>query len=99
MQNFCQSKFRLDPIHLENRFRTRLFKPSIMPMGNYTASSSDIVTMTKCCTKEKYLLNNHDLTLKDKMNFATTIKLCNPRMWKLLSKHMPGVHLLIYLFK
>lgn len=79
-----------DHVHLENKWRTRLAKPNLLIMGNYVASTNDLVTLVQSCTKEKHRLCANDLTLKDKMNFATTMKICHPRIWSLLEKHVPG---------
>ena len=80
-----------DPVHLENRKKNRLMKDSTTyPMGNYYASSTDLETLLKYCSKVSHQLNYSDLSLKDKMNFDTTIKLTHPRVQKLLSKFVFG---------
>lgn len=43
-----------DEVHMTNRGRTCLMKPmSFLPMGNFVASSNDLITLVKCCTKDK----------------------------------------------
>lgn len=79
-----------DTVHITNRARTRLFKSTILPMENYTASSSDLLTLVNFCTKDKHMLCTNDSNLSDKMKFGTSMKVCHPRIWKLLDKHVPG---------
>lgn len=80
-----------DTVHLGNKLKNRLFKLSlILPMGQYSATSGDIVKLAAITTKDKHFLNYQDLTLKDRMSFASTMRLCHPRIWALLKNKVPG---------
>lgn len=80
-----------DTVHLGNKLKNRLFKISIvLPMGNYSATSGDIEVLVGIVTKDKHFLKENDLTLKDKMNFSSTMGLCHPRIWNLLQENVPN---------
>lgn len=80
-----------DSVHTGNKMKLRLLNESlIFPMGNYFASSGDIVALHRKLGKDKHRLNNSDVTPKDKMNFKATMRLCDPIIWLLLEEHVPN---------
>lgn len=79
-----------DTVHLINKLKNRLFKISIIiPIGDFSATSGNIKSLVSCVSKDKHFLTKLDLTLMDKMNFASSMRLCNPRIWKLLKQKVP----------
>lgn len=80
-----------DTVHIGGKLRSRFVKPSlIMPMGNQFVSSGHLNVLINLVSKDKHLLNLSDLSPKDKMNFASVMKICDPRVWKLLEMNVPG---------
>ena len=80
-----------DTVHLGNKLKNRFFKKSIvLPMGNYTATSGGITALVEITRKDEHFLTETDLTLNDKMNFASTMNICHPRIWHLLEVNVPS---------
>ena len=80
-----------DTVYLDNRKKNRLLKvSSIYPMGNFYASLTDLESLLKYCSKISHQLNFARITLIDKMNFNTALKLSHPRVQNLLSKFVEG---------
>ena len=59
-------------------------------MGNHAANSGDIIIFVDFITKDKHFLTDTDLSLVDKISFKSTVKLCNPRIRKLLKANALG---------
>ena len=79
-----------DTVHLGNKLKNRFFKRSIiLPMGNYNATSGDIFAVVETTPKDEHCLNDTDLTLNDKMNFTSTMRICHPKIWQLLKVNVP----------
>lgn len=80
-----------DLVHVLNTIKNRFFKTLILfPMGDFIASSAHLKLLFDCVTKAKHGLQNRDLTLEDKMNFASTMRICDPKIWNLLDEHVPS---------
>ena len=58
-------------------------------MGNFTAAIGDIRALPELTTKDKHFPNVTDVTFQDKMNFDSTMRLCHPKIWKLLEEKIP----------
>lgn len=79
-----------DVPHLGNKLNNRLFKDSFFaPMGKFSATAGDIITMVAQTRKDRHNLNLTDLTDFDKMNFGSTMRVCDPKIWKLLRETVP----------
>ncbi|KAJ1531323.1 hypothetical protein ONE63_000007 [Megalurothrips usitatus] len=80
-----------DTIHVLNRFKTRLLKPSIiLPMGNFIASSSHLKIIINSASKAEHGLTEYDLTKSDKMNFNATMKMCSTRVLSSMKQNVIG---------
>ena len=79
-----------DIIHVGAKFRTRFLKTSIvLPFGNYLASANHLQTIIDTISKDKHCLNLKDLSLKDKMNYASVEKISD-KVIDLLIQEIPG---------
>lgn len=58
-------------------------------MGDYCATSGDIIALAGMTTKHQHFLQDMDVTLQDKMNFGATMRICHPRIWQLLKDKVP----------
>lgn len=80
-----------DTVHIGAKLKSRLLKPSIiMPLGNFVIAAGHLQILIDLVSKDKHLLTQSDLSSKDKMNFGSVIKICDPKIWTLLEKHVPG---------
>lgn len=80
-----------DTVHVGAKLKTRLLKPSIiMPLGKFFIPPGHLSVLINNFSKDKHLLTPSDLSSKDKMNFASVIKICDPKIWNLLKLHVPG---------
>lgn len=80
-----------DPVHIGGKMRNRLLKPSlIMPMGKCFVSAGHLNILIDHVSKDKHMLNSSDLSSKDIMNFASVVKICDPKIWHLLKSNVPG---------
>lgn len=80
-----------DTKHEGAKLRTRLLKNHLLlPFGNKVASSADLNTLMDCVSKDKHLLRERDWLQEDKMNYDAVLRLCRPKLRKLLSIHVPG---------
>ncbi|KAJ8676886.1 hypothetical protein QAD02_012673 [Eretmocerus hayati] len=79
-----------DTVHVLVRLKTRLLKVSILlPIGDYSISASHLKFLEKYFTKDQHLLTPSDFESRGKMKFKSAIKMCDPRVIKLLKK-VPG---------
>ena len=84
------STYIQDPVHVANKIRNRLQDPSrSFPLGNYVASMGHIKLLVERTTKDKHCLTEKDVTIKDKMNFASTVRISHPRVRRLLQEKVP----------
>lgn len=80
-----------DTVHIGAKLRCRLLKYSIiMPLGHFIISSGNLQILINTVSKDKHLLTQSDLSPRDKMNFGSVIKICDPKIWALLENHVPG---------
>jgi len=80
-----------DTVYIGGKLKSRLLKPSIvMPLGKFIVSSGHLQILINIVSKDKHFLTQSDLSSEDKMNFRSVIKICDPKIWSLLEKHVPG---------
>ena len=78
-----------DTVHIATKFRTRFLKPSILlPLGDFIVSSSHLKTLINNISKDKHCLTATDISLKDKMNFSSALKICQPKVRDLLQENV-----------
>ncbi|XP_077255597.1 uncharacterized protein LOC143893755 [Temnothorax americanus] len=78
-----------DTVHIGTKLKTRMLKNSIvLPMGNYLVSASHLHILIDTVPKDKHCLTRKDLSLKDKMNFSSVLKISNSKVSELLTKHV-----------
>ena len=84
-----------DTIHEGAKLRTRLLKrEKFLILGDKIASCTFLDALLTSVTKDKHLLREGDLSLKDKMNYCAVERLCQPHVRVLLDEHVPGHNLL-----
>ena len=89
-----------DTVHIGTKLKTRFLKPSlIMPLGNFFISSGHLSILIDNVSKDKHMLSACDISSKDKMNFASMIKICDPRIWHLLRSSSQAVRVPLLTFK
>ena len=82
--------FIQDTVHIGTKLRNRLLKHSlILPMGKFIASKAHLNIIMNVCSKDKHYLTEKDINGKDKMNFASVVKLCSLNIIKLLTENIP----------
>lgn len=80
-----------DTVHIVNKLRNRLMKLGVLlPLGYFLASSGHLKIILKNFGKDKHHLTLGDIKVLDKMNFRSTMKLCSPRVRKLLEENVAG---------
>lgn len=80
-----------DPTHVAGNLRNRALKPSIfLLMGNFVVSSAHLEMLMDYFTRDKHYLTEKDLSPKDKMNFRSVLRFCDPRVRKLLEDNNPA---------
>lgn len=80
-----------DTPHTGNKLRVKLCDTTdVHAMGNFSAVAGDLHLLVERETKDYHHLQELDLTGKDKMSFGATMRVCHPRIWKLLKEHVPG---------
>jgi hypothetical protein len=80
-----------DTVHEGAKLRTRFLKTHMsLPFGNYVAHPSCIRNLMDKVGKDKHLLLEGDLYLKDKMNYDAVGRLCRPEVRELLAKYVSG---------
>lgn len=80
-----------DTPHIVNRLRTRIFNHSILlPIGTYLITSGHIRSLYHMLSKDKHFLTEKDVLVIDKMNFASTMRYCHPRIVQLLADNVPA---------
>ena len=83
--------FIQDTVHEGNKLKNLLLKDfTIIPIGKFMISLGHIKSVYKNSTKNKHFLNESDLYENDRMNFNCTMRLCHPRVWKLLKDLVAG---------
>ena len=82
--------FLQDTVHIGTKLRNRLLKPSIiLSMGDHIVSQSHLKILLNLVSKYKHCLCEKDISVKDKMNFASVEKISHPCVSQLLEKHVP----------
>ena len=77
-------------VHVGAKLKARLLKPSIsMPLGKFFTFPGHLSVLIINVSKYKHLLTPSDLSSKNKMNFASVIKIYYPKIWDLLKLHVP----------
>ena len=80
-----------DTVHIGAKLKSRLLKPSIvLPVGNFIISSGHINSLMKTVSKDKHQLTSSDIFSRDKMNFKSVPKICDPKIARLLFEYVPG---------
>lgn len=80
-----------DPTHVAAKMRNRVTKPSIfLPISRFVVSAKFLEILLHQFTRAKHLLTEKDLSPKDKMNFKSVLRFCNPRLQKLLRENNPA---------
>lgn len=80
-----------DTVHIGTKLRARLLKSSlVLPFGNFVASHAHLEILRSVVSKDEHCLTETDLSARDKMNFASVLKICDPKTWTLLETHVPG---------
>lgn len=51
-----------------------------------TSKGSESITIYSMYKEDEHRLSEKDIKAADKMNFRSTMLLCNPQIWKLLEK-------------
>ena len=71
--------------------RVRILRTEkFLAIGNKIASVSHIKCLLDMFEKDIHLLKPEDLNAKDKMNYASCERLCQPRIRELLQQHVPS---------
>lgn len=84
--NLDQStSFVQDTVHIGTKLRTRLLKPTIIPLGRFVASASHLKILISEESKDKHGLTPTDIKPEDKMNFKSAQKMCSFSVINLLS--------------
>lgn len=80
-----------DQVHIRAKLRVRLVKSSILlPLSDYVISSTHLEILMEQISKDKHLLNEKDLSLKDKMNHDSVNKMSDLKVRKLLQENVPS---------
>lgn len=80
-----------DTVHIGTKLRSRLLKHSIiLPLGDFFVTSGHLQVLIDKISKDKHLLSQSDLSPKDKMNFASVVKIYDPKIWALLEEYAAG---------
>lgn len=80
-----------DPTHIGTKLRNRLLHKKVkLTIGKGIISVEFLETLIQNVTKDKHLLTPSDLDPKDRMNFLSAKKISDPRIWILLSEHVPN---------
>lgn len=66
-------------------------REKFLTLGDKIASCTDLESVLPAVTKDKHLLKEGDLNLKDKMNYGAVEKMCRPGLTELLETHVPGI--------
>lgn len=83
------SNYIQDVAHIGAKLRANYLKPSkIIPMGKSVATPAHVKIIMKNFSKDKHCLAERDLNGKDKMNFASVIRLSRTRLIKLISENV-----------
>ena len=78
-----------DPAHSVAKLRARLLALSfVMPMGYFMLPIDHIKTLMQTVSKDKYGINEKDVSIKDNMNFDAVMRICDPKVWLLLEEHI-----------
>lgn len=80
-----------DHIHIGTKLKNRLDKPSIiLPIGNSSlASRGHLVALIENVSKDQHDLSLSDINCKDKMNFRSVQKICDPKVVAALHAYVP----------
>ena len=80
-----------DTVHIGAKLKTRLLKtPIVLLVGNFIISSGHINSLIKIVSKDKHQLTSSDISSKDKINFKSVPKICDPKIARLLFEYVPG---------
>ncbi len=59
-------------------------------IGNKLAHPTYLEALQNTVSKDKHMLRESDVNLKDKMNYHAVDRLCQPHIQQLLEAHVPG---------
>lgn len=80
-----------DPTHIAGTLRNRALKPSILlPIGKFVVSYAHSENLLDLFTRDKHCLTEKDFSPKDKMNFRSVLRFCDPLVQKLLHDNCPA---------
>lgn len=76
-----------DTIHIGTKFRNRIVGRSLK-FGKHVISMDHLKKLVKTVSKEQHKLSDETIKAKDRMNFDTVLKICDPVVINLLETHV-----------
>ena len=95
----CMPQFLRYPFFfcLAAKMRARMLRAEkFLVIGNKIASVSHLKSLLQMFGKDVHLLKPEDLNAKDKMNYASCERLCQPHVRKLLKQHVSSIFLPLF---